>query len=92
MLLVSVLAGSAQAHGGAHALRAEVAGAVQDDATKGHHLPCQCQASAACVQAIEASDPVLQIRDRQRRALRPVFELCHERSQSVPADPPPPRG
>lgn len=91
ILLASGLAGSAQAHGGGHAPRAEAAGAVAEQAAEATQMACHCHAGAVCVQAIEAAAPLLLIHDRPMRAVTMRFEPRHERSQSLSADPPPPR-
>ena len=91
ILLVSGLAGSAQAHGGGHETRAEAVIAGTGDAVEAAHQPCDCHAGAVCVQAIETAAPHLLINDRPMRAVTMRHEPRHERSQSLPADPPPPR-
>lgn len=91
ILLASGLAGSAQAHGGGHETRAAAVTAAAGHTAEAPHMACHCHADAVCVQAIEAAAPLLLIHDRPMRAVTMRFEPRHERSQSLPADPPPPR-
>lgn len=91
MLLTSGLAGSAQAHGGAHEMQAEFTDHVPADPIGGQQQPCHCQGSMHCVQLIEAAQPLLRILDQQLRTVRMIFEPSLERSEFVPTDPPPPR-
>lgn len=92
MLLVSGLAGAAQAHGGVHELRAEGAGAVVMDVSADEdQSPCHCHGGTVCVQVIEASQSLLRIFEQPMRAATMPFGPRHERSLFFPADPPPPR-